>query len=112
MPGIKPIPASKLGLSSVNLAVPENGSVPTVARIRPPTPEMAPLIRSFPAKLLISTIPNTPRAKYSGGPNARANFDSGTASPTRTQTPMSPPVVLAIKEIPSARPLSPRRCNS
>ena len=105
IPATSSTPVKRSRVPNVKRGVPENGSVPAVAMMRPSTAEIAPLTRSRPTKLLISARPNTPRAKYSGGPKASATLESGTAIATRMKTLTMPPIVPVMSETPSAFPL-------
>ena len=53
--------------------------------------------------------PNTPSPKYSAGPKAIAARESGPSASTRRIVPSRPPLMDEKREIPSARPASPRR---
>ncbi len=69
---INGIPPKSSGLSKVNLKLPVNTSVPTVAINRPKAADIKPFsVDSF-AMLEMVARPRIPKAKNSGGPNLRA----------------------------------------
>ena len=95
MAGMKLIPVSRMLLPKLKRAVLVRGSIPTVARPRPIIPERRDLKTDFVPMEAIAVIPSTASAKYSGGPNSRANSARGGAIRIRTIVPKRPPMAEA-----------------
>ena len=78
--------------------------MPIVARKSPTSPPMTPLMTLPLDTLVMMDRPNTASAKYSGLLNCRATFAKRGAMMTRHTVLKIPPKVLAIVEMPRARP--------
>lgn len=104
-------PVIRLGILKEKRAYPVIGSSPIVAIRRPKKPAINPLTSDFPETLAIMVRPNIIRAKYSSGPNLRANRANCGAINIKQKVEIIPPVVDAIVAIPIAFPASPFWAN-
>ena len=107
--GTSPSPSMSMVVPSVSRGAPVSTSSPTRKKRSPRSALMIPLSGSFPTRLATMESPNTPSPKYSGGPTAIAARDSGPSASTSRIVPSSPPLIEEKREMPSARPASPRR---
>lgn len=87
---MKLMPAMRCTEPKVSRAAPVKGFCPMSAARSPKAMEITPLRRALPERLITSERPISIRAKYSGGPNARAKpAQSGAkrVSPKRLSVP-------------------------
>ena len=111
MMGTKSMPAMSSMEPKVSRATPVRGSRPITAVSSPTRADSSPLPRSRPERLTTRLTPRKVRAKYSGGPNARAVRASTGAKKVSPITPMVPAAKEAMAEIPRAGPPRPWRLS-
>ena len=106
--GTSPSPSMSMFVPSVSRGAPVSTSSPTMKKRSPSSALMMPFRGSLPTRFATIERPNTPSPKYSAGPKAIAARESGPSASTRRIVPRIPPLMEENREIPSARPASPR----
>lgn len=104
---MKLIPAIMSMEPKVRRAAPVRGFCPIREAVSPRAIEMTPLSSALPERLIIRLRPMNIRAKYSGGPKARAKFASTGAkkvSPTRLRVPAKKEDIADMARAGPARP--------
>ena len=104
---MKLIPLSRPSTPKVKRLVLVAGSIPTVPIINPIVPAIRPFTNDLLPRLVIMARPRTIKAKYSGGPNARATEASSGPRDIRTIRLNVPAIQDPMAVIPRASPARP-----